>query len=96
MDPKERERLENCCRMCREINSPGEQLLLIKLEDVEECLKVDKMMRDILEVMNKFDDMRKTLRAEVMGTCEQEENSGEIEGDPEICERWERQGDAQT
>lgn len=85
MDPKERERLENCCRMCREIGSKGEQLILIKLEDVEECLRIEKMMRDILEVMNKFDDMRKMLNTEVMNECEPEENSGEIESNPEGC-----------
>ena len=87
MDPKERERLENCCRMCREIGSKGEQLILIKLEDVEECLRIEKMMRDILEVMNRFDEMRKMLNAEVMGACEQKEDSGEVESNPEGCER---------
>ena len=89
MDPKERERLELACRVCRETGSGGDQLLLIRLEDVEEYLKLEKIFSEALRRLNHYtmsvSDLKRMLNAEVMGTCEQEENSGEIESSPEEC-----------
>ena len=80
MDAKERERLENCCRMCREdMNCTGEQLLLIRLEDVEEYLRLEGAMRDMLSVMDRIEGLRKTLKSEVGEADGRKEDSGEKE-----------------
>ena len=78
MNVEERERLERACRIAREAGMEGEQLLLIRLEDVEEYLKLEELTKDILTAMNCLDDMRKTLKAEVedIRGCE-EADSGE-------------------
>ena len=78
MTAKERERLERACKIAREAGMEGEQLLLIRLEDVEEYLKLEELTKDILTAMDRLNGMRRALKAEVADgkNCgEKQENS---------------------
>ena len=84
MTAKERERLERACKIAREAGMEGEQLLLIRLEDVEEYLKLEELTKDILTAMNCLDEMRRTLKAEVEDIRGYEEtDSGKEPQNPE-------------
>ena len=81
MTAKERERLQRACTIAREAGMEGEQLLLIRLEDVEEYLKLEELTKDILTAMDRLNDIRKTLKAEVGGNGK-DKNKGEEPKDP--------------
>ena len=81
MDAKERERLQRACAIAREAGMEGEQLLLIRLEDVEEYLKLEELTKDILMAMDRLNDIRKTLKAEVGGNGK-DKNKREEPKDP--------------
>lgn len=76
MDTKERARMEKSCRLCREAGIDKDQWLLVKLEDVEDYLELDRLRTDILRILDKLDSLKKTLRAEVEDDGE-EEHCGE-------------------
>lgn len=80
MDDAERERLKIACRACREMECAGEQLLLVKLEDVEELLRLDAMVNDILSITKKLDEMSHILKAEVGNETNSREESGDCTG----------------
>ena len=65
MDTKERIRLERACQVAREAGMEGEQLLLIRLDHVEEYLKLEEITKDILTAMDRLNEMRRALKAEV-------------------------------
>ena len=65
MDAKERKRLERACQVAREAGMEGEQLLLIRLDHVEEYLKLEEITKDILTAMDRLNEMRRALKAEV-------------------------------
>lgn len=66
MDAKEREKLRNACEMCRkEFGTGGEQLILIKLEDVEEFLRLEEIAHKITDAFETIEDLRRILKAEV-------------------------------
>lgn len=46
----QRNRLKDGCDLCRKIGSGGDQLLLVRLEDVEELLQAEAILRDILKL----------------------------------------------
>jgi hypothetical protein len=79
MTAKERERLERACRIAREAGMEGEQLLLIRLEDVEEYLKIEELTKDILTAMDRLNDMRRVLKAEVEDGKDKEDSGEEPE-----------------
>ena len=81
MTLKERERLERACRIAREAGMEGEQLLLIRLEDVEEYLKLEELAKDILTALDKLNGMRRVLKAEVEDV--KKDNQGKESEDPE-------------
>lgn len=83
MDTKERARMEKSCRLCREAGIDKDQWLLVKLEDVEDYLELDRLRTDILRILDKLDSLKKTLRAEVEDDGEKEycrEESENCEG----------------
>lgn len=78
MDRNEREKLEHSCAVCREAGIEGDQLLLVRLDCVEEYLRLEKLARDIYEIVDKLDQMKKTLDMEVNGVFKAD--TGETEG----------------
>lgn len=58
MKASEREKLKAACKVCRDIDCPDKQLLLVPLEDVEELLKVDETIQDMLEILKRLEAIR--------------------------------------
>lgn len=65
MDTKERERLEGTVKLCQQTGANGEQFILVRMTDVEEYLKLEKMMRERIQISDQLDRMKTILYPEV-------------------------------
>ena len=65
MDTKERERLEETVRICKKTGADTEQFLIVRMRNVEEYLKLEKMMRDLFQISDQLYQMKTILYPEV-------------------------------
>ena len=58
MRQSERERLERSCNISKEMGIGGDQLLLVRLDDVEEFLQLDEIFRGAMDLLYKIKEYR--------------------------------------
>lgn len=85
MTDQERTRLEKAVQICREAGMEGEQLLLIHLSEVEEYLRLEKLIRNMDQIFEALLEIRQMMQEEKAGEeiAGEEEDSGNGNGDPE-------------